>query len=788
MGSYDACIKTVPIPAAAAYPGGCSKAMKDMHAAALGFFRVAFGGLMVAHAAHIAHVLVNSHPERMLVLGTFDYSSRIPNSVAQWANEYPWVQPASAEAWVLYGATLVASAAFMALGWGYGSRLGALAFATFNLVHVLQNISDYNNHEWLYTVLAALIAVSGGHEPQHSLLARAAIAAFHSQPAPRGEAPLAKPENHEPLANQTDCAGTALWLFGAGCTWLCTSQIFITRSSKIPVIGVLMLWVASAIAAQTGCNTASESSGATAHAGGRVGTAVLWLRVRLLKLCITAVYGYAAVAKVSNDWTSGSIVRLLPRLRGQFSPDWVHELLPCVPWLMVWPGLFADVLLTVGAWVVSPLVCTVTVVTAIVFHASNHWLFMVGTFPWVMISALIFVHGVLPGVLLAITAVLSSKPATALLIGMGIVRRAVGMVVSYFVVGVIFAAVLLVPMPCALDAIRSAGDPYAGGPDSIGWGSQCNFFSWRMMTRLHKEGPITRLHVHDPIANISAQIPLNEFATRGCRSGCYKAVMMEDVAWKIARFTHADIKLTSAAGPRLQVRLDGFIEINGPPMQRYIDPRVDLAQQPRPCAFYLSHSRNTNGQGVCELPSPSKLMYMFVTALTSGVPYLAPWVLPRLQQYHTSVWHKRFEAIRLRAAETGMKAEFMAGPVLTDDTGLASAAESFYKMSVSASTSMASVAVLHGAVEIRGKKTTRILKAHQAALYLHVGAEFTIAPTHDSESGSALWYFAAANLKLLDAGNASWKSEDAIVGVVPTSEVPYAQVGHDNVKEVRNEF
>ncbi len=57
-------------------------------------------------------------------------------------------------------------------------------------------------------------------------------------------------------------------------------------------------------------------------------------------------------------------------------------------WLIAWGGLLVDLLLAVALWVNAPRLRALAICVGGAFHVSNHLLFHLESFPWVMISSL----------------------------------------------------------------------------------------------------------------------------------------------------------------------------------------------------------------------------------------------------------------------------------------------------------------------------------------------------------------------------------------------------------------
>ena len=178
-------------------------------------------------------------------------------------------------------------------------------------------------------------------------------------------------------------------------------------------------------------------------------------------------------------------------------------------WLIAWGGLLVDLLLAVVLWANSPRLRALAICVGGTFHVSNHLLFHLESFPWVMLSSLALI---LPDTFWAAdmrrTAPKSPSRRDNRRHARGrggaalITRLAFGSLASVcVVVGV------LAPLPCALAlwsdyddgkrqtkpqitqlSANSNSNLYSNlvnelTPGELSWGSTCQYFAWRMMLR-----------------------------------------------------------------------------------------------------------------------------------------------------------------------------------------------------------------------------------------------------------------------------------------------------------------
>ena len=210
--------------------------------------------------------------------------------------------------------------------------------------------------------------------------------------------------------------------------------------------------------------------------------------------------------------------------------------------------------------------------------------------------------------------------------------------------GSLLLACLLVgaPLPCAVHSFRENG--------SLTWGSQCQYWSWRMMSRSTRVLPVGLL-MRSREGGRDSEWSQNV----GLRGVWQEAGAYED---RLLSLVHSYKGLRTARGPssngtgtgtrtgtRTRTSLDYsseqsekyadvWVEVNGPPFQRYVHPKVDLAKQR------------------IEPPSGGIVVAVarYVDELWRGPQPLASWVMPRLLSLRSAEWQRLFEAYEERVA------------------------------------------------------------------------------------------------------------------------------------------
>ena len=399
----------------------------------------------------------------------------------------------------------------------------------------------------------------------------------------------------------------------------------------------------------------------------------IWQR-SLLRLQVGIVYAYAGLAKLNSDWLlhSQPMATKLPEEATQYNP----YLKP----LLVLPETARVVSLCGGAFdvLIVPMLLSrstrpLALLLTSAFHLSNHCLWQLGDFPWVMLATnLLFLDALPPGWrrgswrrgsaaaaaadapvpdAASAASAASAAPATATTAsGPPLGWRGI---ISTFGLACYCALQLLLPLrPYLVHGL----DPL----DAVHTKTH-TLLSWRMMavsTRnfvnvslrsdtlgasMHMTRTYNRLHVsyangtQRPLSNELLQprqagyMPysphmLLSFARDAAeRHGCSGAI--QGIGGSSREGSHAAMRAAArggSAGRACEVRGDLWSAINGRPLQRFVDPSVDLATA-----------------SVDELRRPS-------------------WVLPLLHEYGNSTWRRRMQWMRTRLAPSGHAAAFFA--------------------------------------------------------------------------------------------------------------------------------
>ncbi|MBY6187608.1 HTTM domain-containing protein [Marinobacter hydrocarbonoclasticus] len=282
-----------------------------------------------------------------------------------------------------------------------------------------------------------------------------------------------------------------------------------------------------------------------------------WGRIALL-LQMEVMYLYAGLVKLNSDWLS------LQPMQGWFATQvnqygpWIAE-----PWVAAMAAYGTIALHLFGA----PLLLFkrtrlgVFIVYA-GFHLLNHLQFSIGIFPWLTLAGTtLFFEPDWPQRLWAKvrgkTWITSAAPAPAS--GFIASRYPVAVVT---LLGLWMAAQVLIPLRHYL---------YPGDPS---WTEEGHRFAWRM--KLRAKSGIIDFVLTEPESGRRWRVdPLDTLTPRQLR----KMTCRPDM---ILQFAHHLADQTEAAGqPRPSVSARVKCTLNGRPYQTLIDPKVDLAMEPR---------------------------------------------------------------------------------------------------------------------------------------------------------------------------------------------------------------
>jgi hypothetical protein len=276
---------------------------------------------------------------------------------------------------------------------------------------------------------------------------------------------------------------------------------------------------------------------------------VLWT----LRAQFALVYLFGGVAKLKPDWLLGAeplsiwLARScdFPVLGGLFAER-------AVALAMSWAGALFDLsVVPLLLWRRSRPFAYLAVVA---FHLLTARLFQLGLFPYIMLfGSLLFLEPGWPRALLARLGWRARSELSAVVPGR-VASYAWPLLAAYI------ALQLLLPLRHLLY------------PGDVCWTEQGFRFSWNVML-MEKDGSVD-FRVVEPSTGRTFRVSPLAYFTR------YQTKMMApqpDMVLQAAHVIAADYRARGVVAPAVYV--DAFASLNGRPMQRLIDPAVDLAQE-----------------------------------------------------------------------------------------------------------------------------------------------------------------------------------------------------------------
>jgi len=263
------------------------------------------------------------------------------------------------------------------------------------------------------------------------------------------------------------------------------------------------------------------------------------------------VYTYASVAKIYGDWLDFGIIKILMSSRADYYI--IGELLQ-QPWIHKIIGVFgiAFDFLVVPALLWKP-TRKLAFFASIFFHLFNSIVFQIGIFPYLALafSVFFFEAATIRNIFLKKKTLytensieIPSFKNTALLLG------------------IIYFSIQLV-LPVRHYFIT----------DAVLWTEEGHRMSWRMMLR-SRAGTIT-FNVVNKETKVSTFVNLDDYLSRKQR---LRIAAYPDFIWQFAQRLKKEY---AKKGEAISVyALNSKVSINGKPYRAFIDPKVDLANEP----------------------------------------------------------------------------------------------------------------------------------------------------------------------------------------------------------------
>ena len=282
----------------------------------------------------------------------------------------------------------------------------------------------------------------------------------------------------------------------------------------------------------------------------------------LLRAQFAIVYVFGGLAKLNPDWISGAPMRLV--LAG-VPPLGALEPLQASEWAVRFfslGGLAFDLSIVPALlwrrsrpWAVAASLC---------FHLSNAWMFRIGIFPWLMLAATtLFLEPDWPRRAMARLRLPARPPKAP-----GAPDPPPDWLLA--VLALLLAVQLLLPLRHLL---------YPGDPS---WTEEGHRFAWRM--KLHVK-QAARPHVEIVADGRRLAVDVDAHLAR------WQSLRMATRPELIHQFCRHLADVVRAGGARqVQCFADVRVALNGRPLRPLVDPRIDLAAEPRswlPAAWIL---------------------------------------------------------------------------------------------------------------------------------------------------------------------------------------------------------
>jgi vitamin K-dependent gamma-carboxylase len=259
------------------------------------------------------------------------------------------------------------------------------------------------------------------------------------------------------------------------------------------------------------------------------------------------VYTYASIAKMYPDWLDTTVIEILMKPKEQFyliggilQQKWFH-------YFIAYSGLIFDLLIV-------PLLLWKSTrkyafFASIFFHLFNSIVFHIGVFPYLslVISVFFFEPETIRNIFFK-----KKKPYTK----NEVIIPKRNTAIKYLII--IYFSIQIV-LPLRHWVIK----------DDVLWTEEGHRMSWRMMLR--SRGGVVKYKIVDKSNNTEIPIHLNSYLSEKQQRA---ASVRPDIIWQFVQYLKKDFK---AKGKDVEVYVDCSISVNGKPLKRLINPKVDLA-------------------------------------------------------------------------------------------------------------------------------------------------------------------------------------------------------------------
>jgi len=261
------------------------------------------------------------------------------------------------------------------------------------------------------------------------------------------------------------------------------------------------------------------------------------------------LYTYASLAKFYPDWLDGSVMSILMRSKANYFI--IGELLQqqTVHYMLAYGGILFDGLI-IPLLLFKP-TRKYAFFASIFFHLFNSIVFQIGIFPYMSLafSLFFFEPKIIRNIFLKKKDFYDANEIS--------VPKHSKILIS------LFSIYFIVQVALPLRHHFFKGDVLLT--------EEGHRLSWRMMLRA-KSGRTT-YSVIDAETNLEIKIRLDDYLTKKQQRG---ASTKPDVIWQFAQHLKQDY---AKKGKTIKVYVNAFVSINGKASKRFIDPKVDIANE-----------------------------------------------------------------------------------------------------------------------------------------------------------------------------------------------------------------
>lgn len=527
-------------------------------------------------------------------------------------------------------------------------------------------MSDYNNHEYLYSLISLFLAGTDAHYISFS------------------------------KNSGSYSFGMFLITLGTGYMMFCNAIYGIAGS--IAVFGMSCIYLGASLILDTGDKTQIPN----------ISSYHYWI----LQIFFGSIYFFAGIAKLDDDWLSGSTAREL--YQSWIGPTPLKPLLDDTfeqGWPLVWIaycGMLFDILVPFGLVFPHPWIRLLFTCFALGFHLMNHFTFVIETFPWVMITTLVIYFDCdwiiyLNQLFHRVFNILTEFPLSRY------IQRSFQLITPLsllFLLGIH----LFIALPCATFTLLNE--------KSINFSSQCQFFSWRMMTRSAKLFTFL-VYLKNYKTNEIDPIILNQFhlSPEEISSISIHEDYLHQVALKLKSMAISSTSSGLHIPPSIMA--DIWIQINGPPIQRYVIPSEDLSLGPT-----------------------SNSLKMWIALLNFQYqPKTYPWLEEPIHEFRTPFWREIFRNITNFELQSSRKSQnnLEINSILTNELLFFTDRSGPDRILLLFIKEVSLLRILAGQIYLQGYGTVTSDECLLIQGYLHITVRLTIHSNEHNNNNTSLW-------------------------------------------------